>query len=111
MKAANLLISNNGSSKIADYGLARSYDMSAALRGPGANGVQQGGSGGDTDAKGGNSSTDGGPGPAAKPSKKYTSIEETRTLLCHPDPRPNPPRSPTSTKIHNPSSSASFILI
>jgi serine/threonine protein kinase len=31
MKAANLLISNDGSLKIADFGLARSFDPKAAI--------------------------------------------------------------------------------
>ena len=47
---------------------------------------------------------------AVKPTRPSPSVKETRKLLCHSDLRPNPPRSPTSTKIHNPSSSASFVL-
>ncbi|SRR6266498_5590642 len=38
MKAANLLISNNGSLKIADFGLARSFDSSVSNGGASGNG-------------------------------------------------------------------------
>ncbi|KAF9527396.1 hypothetical protein CPB83DRAFT_856083 [Crepidotus variabilis] len=74
MKAANLLISNNGSLKIADFGLARSFDFSVALCGP----AGLGGNGGDGAPSNGDAKSSSSQNPSTKQSKKYTNCVVTR---------------------------------